>query len=171
MSRMRIMLLSLMMILMFVLSYGVAEQPSHASDRQGLQKSDDKMCVPMGDILLEPPASVKQKRSPVNFPHSTHFGNDCKTCHHQWEGAEPIRNCTTSGCHDSKESPKEPTKYLQYTDSAIKYFKYAFHAQCVGCHKKIKSERVKIESSSKVSDAVLPATGPTGCKECHPKQE
>jgi hypothetical protein len=155
---MRMMVLSLMMVLIFGISFGVAGQ-------------DVKMCVQMGNILLEPPASVKQSRSKVNFPHGVHFNYNCRTCHHKWTGDAPIRNCTTSGCHDLKESPKEPTKYLVYTDSAIKYFKYAFHSQCIGCHKEIKTERVKIEASKKISDANLPATGPTGCIKCHPKQE
>ena len=51
-------------------------------------QSDDEMCVPMGTIVLEPPLSVEPKRSAVEFPHSTHFILDCKSCHHEWNGDE-----------------------------------------------------------------------------------
>ena len=43
----------------------------------------DKMCVPMGTILLEPLEGVEAKRPPVDFQHSTHFGSTCQTCHHK----------------------------------------------------------------------------------------
>jgi hypothetical protein len=44
------------------------------------QETEDEMVVPMGTIVLEPPESVEPKRSPVDFPHSTHFASvDCRT--------------------------------------------------------------------------------------------
>ncbi|MBW1841730.1 MAG: cytochrome c3 family protein [Deltaproteobacteria bacterium] len=129
------------------------------------------MCVPMGDIELMPPASVEAKRSPVNFPHSRHFNNDCKSCHHKWEGNAKIQNCTTAGCHDQVAAPKTKEKYLKYSDISIKYYKYAFHSQCVGCHKEIKQKRKAMEMSHTTLKDKLPATGPTGCKGCHPAQE
>lgn len=136
---------------------------------QNATKKNDTMCVPMGDIVIAPPAAVAKHRSPVAFPHSRHFGAECKTCHHKWEGNAKIRNCTTSGCHDQQTPPATQTEYLKYPDSSIKYFKYAFHSQCVGCHKDIKQKRKAMEMSQVSLKGTLPATGPTSCSECHPK--
>ncbi|MEJ2097535.1 MAG: cytochrome c3 family protein, partial [Deltaproteobacteria bacterium] len=62
--------------------------------------AEDTLCIPMGTLLIEPPDGVEAKRSPVDFPHSIHFDYTCKTCHHTWDGENPILSCTTSGCHD-----------------------------------------------------------------------
>jgi len=169
MFRIRIGLLC-MIILMFGSTVKVAMQHAIASEQQEVQKTDDAMCVPMGEIILGSPNSLEQKKSPVNFPHNRHFGYDCKTCHHKWKGDTQIRTCTTSGCHDLKESPKKPTKYLAYSDSTIKYFKYAFHTQCIGCHKEIQMKRTAMEMSYRTLETQLPETGPTGCVKCHPRQ-
>jgi|GEM_PF-301659 len=162
----------LLMVLIFVVGMitEFAGQNANAGDRYGLQESGAEMCVPMGEVILVPPASRKQKKSSVHFPHSGHFAYDCKTCHHKWKGVAQIQNCTTSGCHDLKEAPKEQAKYLVYTDSAIKYFKYAFHTQCIGCHKEIKAKRKSLEMSYQTLKTELPKTGPTGCNKCHPKE-
>lgn len=161
MLRVRIVLLCLVVMLIS----GVALE----AIGQNESRSEDAMCVPMGDIVITPPASVEQTRSPVNFPHSRHFGADCRTCHHAWAGNAKIRNCTTAGCHDQTTSPKTQTTYLKYTGSSIAYFKYAFHGQCVGCHKEIKQKRKTLEMSKIALKDKLPATGPTSCSECHPK--
>jgi hypothetical protein len=161
MSSVRIGLLCLVMMLTF----GVALE----AIGQNAKQSDDSMCVPMGDIVIKSPVSVKQKRSPVNFPHSRHFGADCRTCHHKWDGNERIRNCTTAGCHDQKTPPETQATYLKYSGESIKYFKYAFHSQCVGCHKELKQKRKVMEMSQITLEGKLPATGPTSCGECHPK--
>jgi len=136
-------------------------------DKDDSQKTDDAMCVPMGSISLKPPESVEQKKDPVSFPHAVHFIYDCKACHHKWEQTKPITNCTTSGCHDLQESPGKPVKYLQYTNSTIKYYKYAFHKQCIGCHKESNAKRAKLITSHKTINEGLPAAAPTGCKGCH----
>jgi len=161
MLRVRIGLLCLAMMLIFGM----------ALEAIGKQEGENAMCVPMGDIELMPPASVEAKRSPVAFPHSRHFNNDCKTCHHKWEGRAKVQNCTTASCHDQATPPKTKEKYLKYSDASIKYFKYAFHSQCVGCHKAIKKKRKAMEMSHTTLKDKLPATGPTGCKGCHPAQE
>jgi hypothetical protein len=153
------------MVLFLGLSLAVAEKDTAAA------KKDLKvMCVPMGILTLKPDASVEQKKSAVEFDHSKHFIYDCKACHHKWEGKKQITNCTTSDCHDLFKSPKKPTKYLAYTETGIKYYKYAFHQKCVGCHKQIKEKRKKMEMSYHVLKSKLPRTGPTGCNECHPKE-
>lgn len=157
--------LLLMLIFLFGISFGVASQ-----EKQGAAQELPDMKVPMGIIVLEPNESIAPKKTPVEFHHSKHFVYDCKTCHHKWQGNALVTGCTTSDCHDQLESPKKPTKYLSYTDTGIKYYKYAFHQKCVGCHKEIKDKRKKIEMSLMVVKDQLPKTGPTGCTECHPKQ-
>jgi len=165
MHRIRIGILCMIMIFVFGTSLEVAGQNPVNSEQ-----NQDVMCVPMGVIILKPDASVEQKRSSVEFNHSKHFLYDCRTCHHKWEGNAKITNCTTSNCHDLLNSPKKPTKYLAYTDTGIKYYKYAFHESCIGCHKEIKIKREKMAMSFTTHEAKLPETGPTGCIECHPKE-
>ncbi|MEA1949522.1 MAG: cytochrome c3 family protein [Thermodesulfobacteriota bacterium] len=69
---------------------------------------------------------------------------ECRGCHHKWDGKTQIASCATSGCHDLFTSPKKPTKYLAYTNTGIKYLKYAFHQNCVGRHNAIKDKRKKM---------------------------
>jgi hypothetical protein len=135
------------------------------------QAAEDAMCVPMGQILIEPPEGVEAKKSPVPFPHARHFITGCRECHHKWTGEEKIQNCSTSECHDLIEPPQKPKKYLSYSDVAIKYYKYAYHQMCIGCHKEIKMANKAIEMSYKVVKDTLPAAGPSSCKECHPEEE
>ena len=84
MKNMEMVLLSLLLIAVFGSTGKVA----------GENTNEEVMCIPMGNILLEPPEAVKAKKSPVDFPHSRHFVYDCKICHHQWEGDTQIQNCT-----------------------------------------------------------------------------
>jgi Class III cytochrome C family len=140
----------------------------------GQNKSESKkaledMCVPMGVIVLKPPASVKPERSAVNFNHSKHFTYDCRTCHHKWEGTAKITGCTTSNCHDLLKSPKNPTHYLAYTKEGIKYYKYAYHENCIGCHKKLLAKQKKLEMSYKALQK-KEQTLPTSCNDCHTKE-
>lgn len=131
-----------------------------------------EMCVPMGIIKLKPPESVEAKRSSVEFPHSDHFAHyDCKTCHHKWEGSSKIQNCTTSECH-YKDTAKPEPGMKAVKGEAIKYYKKAFHAQCIGCHKDIIKKNKEAENSViadliKKPEIVVP--GPTSCIKCHPK--
>ncbi|MGD8523165.1 MAG: cytochrome c3 family protein [Desulfobacterales bacterium] len=133
-------------------------------------ESDDEMCVPMGTIVLEPPESVEPKRSAVEFPHSTHFGLDCKTCHHKWQGKEVIQTCSASGCHDVTESLIKAGSGAVNRDQAILYYKTAFHDMCIGCHREMKRLNKEMEMSYKRLNKELPRTGPTGCVQCHPKE-
>jgi hypothetical protein len=135
------------------------------------QENEETMCIPMGIISLEPPESVEAKRSPVNFPHSTHFSYQCQTCHHKWETDAAVVGCTTSGCHDLTESPQKSEKDNSGKELAIRYYKTAFHQMCIGCHKEMKSQNKKLEMSGKILSEKLPDTGPVGCSECHVKEE
>jgi hypothetical protein len=165
MNKIRIGVLCLMMAFFLGLSWGTTRQDADA----GIEKIEF-MRVPMGVIVLQPEGTVEPERSPVEFHHSKHFIYECRTCHHKWDGKTQISSCTASGCHDLLESPKKPTKYLAYTETGIKYFKYAFHQSCVGCHKAIKAQRKEMEMSYRMLKTKLPNTGPTGCIECHPKE-
>ena len=130
---------------------------------------EGEMCVPMGIIELKPPEGAEQTKSTVEFPHSRHFATDCKVCHHTWEGTANIQGCMVSGCHDQTSAPQKSGHYLSYSDVSIKYYKYAYHKACIGCHKEIKAKNLEMAKSYQVIDEQLPSVGPSGCIECHPK--
>ena len=164
MYRIRVAVLCLVTVFVFGIALNVA----------GQNKSDTKeaigdMVVPMGIIVIKPDPSVKQMRAPVEFDHAKHFTYDCRTCHHKWEGKEKISSCTASNCHDLLKAPKKPTRYLVYTKEGIKYYKYAYHQNCIGCHKEIKIKQEKMEAAYKASD-IEKKVVPTSCSECHPKE-
>ena len=160
-------------LLVFILGSvpGLAGQQTQDIEQKGEQETDDMMCLPMGIIVLEPPESVESKRASVDFPHSRHFVYDCKTCHHKWKGDAKIQNCTTSSCHDVQESPLKSKKGTIDKKLAVRYYKAAFHKQCIDCHKQMKSKNKEIEMSQRRLEAKLPETGPTACVKCHPRQE
>ena len=164
MYRIRVAVLCLVTVFVFGIALNVA----------GQNKSDTKeaigdMVVPMGIIVIKPDPSVKQMRAPVEFDHAKHFTYDCRTCHHKWEGKEKISSCTASNCHDLLKAPKKPTRYLVYTKEGIKYYKYAYHQNCIGCHKEIKVKQEKMEAAYKTSE-IEKKVVPTSCNECHPKE-
>lgn len=131
---------------------------------------NETMSVPMGVIILKPPEPASPVNSLVEFPHSRHFIYDCRRCHHKWEGNTQNLSCGTSNCHDLSGTPKaEGEKPKQ--DMSFRYFKKAYHDQCIGCHKSIKVNNSEIELSKKELKSKLPTTGPTGCVECHPRQK
>ena len=131
---------------------------------------DEEMCVPMGIITLEQPDSVDAKRAAVEFQHGRHFVLACNTCHHTWEGAEPITGCMTAGCHDLDTLPRKEDSKVIDKDQAFRYYKNAYHGQCIGCHKTLKKEIQQMANTFAGLDDKLPTTGPTGCIECHPKE-
>jgi hypothetical protein len=134
-------------------------------------ESEGDMIVPMGFITLRPPESVEARRSDVEFPHATHFDFDCRTCHHKWEKEEVIQGCSTSGCHDVEVSPIKSGKGNLPKEESIKYYKAAYHQMCIGCHKEMKRVNKALEMSLRKLPSELPTTGPTGCIQCHPKEE
>jgi hypothetical protein len=162
MPKKRILFLLLILFVVFGSSMLIAEE-----DPKG------EMCVPMGIVELNPPESVEAKRSAVAFPHSDHFVYyDCKICHHKWEGASEIKSCTTSGCHDLDKSPKQTPGKKVDANYAAKYYKKAFHGQCINCHKEIRIKNKKIENSVLAGVMTKPKIvipGPTSCIKCHPK--
>jgi nitrate/TMAO reductase-like tetraheme cytochrome c subunit len=75
----------------------------------------------------------------------------------------------TSGCHDLDSAPKPANNPKKGAEGSMKYFKNAFHTQCIGCHKAIKMKNVEIEKSFSAVKAKQMKTGPTGCTVCHAK--
>jgi hypothetical protein len=132
--------------------------------------SEEQMCVPMGIVTLAAPASVETKRVAVEFPHNMHLTLACNNCHHTWEGTQPIVGCMTSGCHDLAALPRKADSKAVDTDQAFRYYKNAFHGQCIGCHKSMKVNIQEMASTLASIDGKLPRTGPTGCIGCHPKE-
>ncbi len=163
MYRLRVGVLCLVMVFVF----GLALNATGENKSDTIEAVED-MCVPMGIIVLKPDPSVEQKRAPVEFNHAKHFSFDCRTCHHKWEANTKVTTCTTSKCHNLLKAPEKPTKYLAYTEDGIKYFKYAYHQSCIGCHKEIKSKQKKKEMLYKASETKIKNV-PTSCNECHPK--
>ena len=117
-------------------------------------ESEETMCLTLGTITLAPPEGVEAQKSPVEFPHGRHFATECKSCHHKWQGEGKIKGCMTSGCHDQITAPDKPMRYLSYSNTAIKYYKYAYHKMCVGCHKEIKERNMALELS-RVSNCIV----------------
>lgn len=130
----------------------------------------DAIYVPVGKLALAPPVGVISKRSAVVFPHSLHFSYTCRTCHHKWDGNLQVQSCTVSECHDQLVPPVKNEKLLDYGTDSIRYYKYAFHKQCLGCHKEIKTRNSKLARSGKTLKEPLQKTGPTGCVGCHPRE-
>ena len=130
-----------------------------------LKAAEETFCIPLGTITLEPPSSVETRRSPVEFPHSVHFSMACQTCHHKWNGESPVVSCQTSGCHDLAELPPQGSPATE----TARYYKNAFHKQCIGCHKEISAKNKAIAMTAGPAPSKLPASGPTGCIECHPE--
>jgi hypothetical protein len=129
----------------------------------------DAIYVPVGRLVLASPVGVTPQRSAVAFPHSQHFGYTCKTCHHKWDGNSQVQSCSASKCHDQLSSPVKDKKTVDYGPEAIRYFKYAFHQQCISCHREIKIHNEKLERSRRKLEESLQGFGPTGCVGCHPR--
>jgi hypothetical protein len=128
-----------------------------------------RMSVPLGTITLTPPKSVKAQRVPVKFPHGVHFTLKCQVCHHTWKGTTPIVGCRANGCHDLDTMPRKANSNRIDEAKAIRYYKEAYHLNCIGCHKRMKIKIQQMASTHGSADGKLPTTGPTGCIGCHPK--
>jgi hypothetical protein len=132
--------------------------------------NESELCVPMGVIVISPPEKVEPKNAPVDFHHSKHFMYECRQCHHKWDGTTANLSCGTSNCHDLGTNPKAEGKQ-EKLPMAYRYFKNAYHNQCIGCHKANKQNNLKLELSKKTLKSNLKNPGPTGCVECHPRQK
>ena len=133
------------------------------------QKTMDAIQLPVGTLTVSAPRGVVPSRSPVDFPHSLHFAYACKTCHHTWDGFTPVKNCTTSGCHDQVALPKDRNGKEVSASPEIRYFREAYHQNCITCHKRLETKRRRLEAGGRILNKPLPKTGPTGCIGCHPR--
>ena len=129
-----------------------------------------RMSVPLGTITLRPPKSVKAERVPVKFPHGVHFSMACNVCHHTWKGTTPITGCRAAGCHDLDTLPRIAKSNRIDKAKMIRYYKEAYHINCIGCHKRLKRKIQQMASAHGSVNVKLPTTGPTGCIGCHPRQ-
>jgi hypothetical protein len=135
---------------------------------QDAKEKEGYLCVPIRNIDLKPPEGFAATKSSVAFPHSKHFIYNCRDCHHTWNLDANLKTCTTSECHDQVQAPKKENTGVAV--AAVRYFKNAFHQQCIGCHQEIKKQNAAKEKSPRFSDQklILQKSGPTGCIECHP---
>ena len=129
----------------------------------------DALYLPVGTLTISAPRGIEPRRAPVAFPHSQHFDYNCKSCHHTWDGHNPVKNCTTSACHDLAEPSRDDQGRIASAIDNMRYFKTAYHQKCITCHKDLNTQRQALEKSSALITQPLPKTGPTGCIECHPR--
>ena len=142
-----------------------------ASSWVSAKKTMDAINLPVGMLTVSAPRGVVPLRSSVDFPHSLHFGYTCKTCHHTWDGLTPVKSCATSGCHDQVVPPKDKEGKVASSTPEIRYFREAYHQNCITCHKRLEIKRRQLEKSGRVLKKPLPRTGPTGCIGCHPRNQ
>jgi hypothetical protein len=129
----------------------------------------EEMIVPLGNITISAPEDVETKRASVTFSHSLHFDYACNRCHHMWEHDSTVQSCSTEGCHDATLSPLKAAAEGNEIEP-YQYYKTAYHTLCIECHKEIKISNAKLERSMGKLPDQLPASGPTGCVECHPRE-
>jgi ribosomal protein L31 len=105
----------------------------------------------------------KHTKTLVTFTHKKHnvdYKIGCSDCHHVYEGGKnvwkeggEVKKC--DACHTEAKAPKGDK--TSKAEKIKKYHYSAVHANCQGCHKDLKT-------------AGKP-TGPTTCKDCHPKAQ
>jgi len=108
------------------------------------KKTMDAVQLPVGTLTVSAPRGVVPSRSPVDFPHSLHFVYACKTCHHTWDGFTPVKSCTTSGCHDQVAPSKKANGKVVSSTQEIRYFREAYHQNCIICHKRLEVKRRRL---------------------------
>ena len=161
-------MLKLLMTAIALFIFLIAGGPATAAEKT--EVTMDAIFVPVGRLALAPPVGVTPKRSAVAFPHSRHFDYNCKTCHHKWDGNSQVQSCTASKCHDQLSLPVKSKKAMDNIPEPIRYYKYAFHQQCIRCHREIKIHNEKLERSKKKIKEPLQWPGPTSCVGCHPRE-
>ena len=122
------------------------------------------------NITMNSKVYAKHKKALVTLTHKKHsvdYKVACTDCHHiykdgknVWKEGDAVQKCDAKACHDKAKAPKtkEGEKKLSRMEKLKQGYHYsAIHENCVGCHKKLKK-------------AAKP-TGPTACKDCHPKKK
>jgi hypothetical protein len=129
------------------------------------QENLDTLNLPTGDMTLAAPAHSQTKMSPVAFPHSTHFQFSCKSCHHEWDGENPVESCSSAGCHEKLWASPPGTTPLG--EKKVKSLTGAYHKVCRECHRnELKNLTSQGMSRQKAMERF---TAPLECSECHPK--
>jgi hypothetical protein len=117
------------------------------------------------NIVMESKVFGKHKKGLVTFTHKKHSADykiPCADCHHVykdgknvWKEGDEVQKC--AACHSEAKAPtgKDAPK-LSKAEKIEKYYYSAIHENCMGCHKDLKKEGKP--------------TGPTSCKDCHPKE-
>ena len=115
-------------------------------------------------IKMENKAYTEHKKGIVEFTHKKHADHkdiSCSDCHHVykdgknvWKEGDDVQKC--EACH--KEVGKPP-KGMKKAEKIKKYQKYAIHANCKGCHKKM------IDKESEMGKKLRKCSG------CHPKNK
>ncbi|UCG81281.1 MAG: cytochrome c3 family protein [Desulfobacterales bacterium] len=106
---------------------------------------------------------AKHTKTLVTFTHKKHnvdYKITCSDCHHLYEGGKnvwkegsEVKKC--EACHTEAKAPKDDK--TPKAEKITKYHYSAIHANCQGCHKELKKTGKP--------------TGPTACKDCHPKAQ
>jgi len=115
-------------------------------------------------MTMESKLFPKHKKTLVDFTHKKHnidYKIACADCHHVykdgknvWKEGEAVQKCDE--CHKEAKAPTgADAPKLSKAEKIKTYYYSAIHANCTGCHKDLKK-------------AAKP-TGPTTCKDCHPK--
>lgn len=128
------------------------------------QEDVDKLKLPTGTMTLTAPENSYPTRSPVVFPHSTHFQFSCNSCHHDWDQVSPVEGCASAGCHEKLWASPPGTTPLR--EKQIKSLTGAYHQVCRDCHRN-ELENLKNQGMS-TKKALSRLTAPIACGECHP---
>jgi len=155
-----------------IIFFFVMVAPGYAQEELAQEEpAKEELCIPMGVLTLDPLEGVDQRRASVAFNHSLHFDYACQKCHHDWAGEAEMKKCSATECHDQLSTPDLSEAGHPYTEAAIQYYKKAYHQLCIGCHKEIKEKNLALELSREPLDQPIVMGGPTGCINCHPKDE
>ena len=117
---------------------------------------------PADEMTMNSAVFGEHTKSLVTFTHKKHnvdYKIACADCHHVYEGGknvykegDAVQKCTA--CHKEAKAPKGDK--TPKAEKIKQYYYDAIHENCAGCHKDLKK-------------AGKP-TGPTSCKDCHPKE-
>jgi hypothetical protein len=135
-----------------------------ASSLSVAQEEPDTLQLPTGTMILTAPAHEQTTRSPVVFPHSTHFQFACNSCHHDWDQVSPVEGCAADGCHEKLWA--SPPDTISLDKKRIKSLTGAYHKVCRDCHRN-ELEALNNQGMS-TKQAMSRFTAPIACDECHP---
>ncbi|AGW12253.1 cytochrome c3 family protein [Megalodesulfovibrio gigas] len=101
------------------------------------------------------PLTLRYLKKEVVFPHAAHGALECRTCHHPWDGENPMPKCSEAGCHDvfdAKDKSEKSFYKIVHGPGA------AAAPSCLACHK---------DTAAKNPERKKVLTGCAGSA-CHP---